>query len=651
MTILTAGNPANAPALWADFRDAMSEDFARERKVRGRVVCEEMTPPIIPEDYARALWDLEMRLSRTTNKKASDYQLPDPDVALIESGNAEFDRLSDLAGEARVRRIQVGPRPGEAGRAVFEARNFDVLDEAAKGAHRLQQMRDANNPGQVSAATRIFDAVVEGTGECFFLVASAGTGKTFTINTIIHLLRGRGKIALAVASSGIAAILLLGGRTAHSLFKIPIAICEGSFCSFSGTSETANLLRAADCVIWDEVGAQSKLCVEAVDRSLQDLLGNSAPFGGKTFVFCGDFRQTLPVVVAGNRAETCDATIKRSYLWAHLTKMELTVNMRIQMAARDPNNPATAAEIEEWGKYLLRVGNGEGHIEKALGKGQWVRRLDDKIILKKLENDSYVPSQELEDLIEYVYRDQPEHDAPMDEKTAYYADKAIMTPKNSAVDMINEIVAGRMEGDETTYHSADSVAPGENIDGHLTTEFLNTCNVSGCPPHELKLKPGVVIMCLKNLDPAEGVVNGARMIVTQCMPSLIRATLCVGPHRGNSVCIPRITMVPSETRWAFTFRRRQLPVRLAFAMTIHKSQGQSFGRCGGYLPEGVFGHGLLYVLLSRSGPPPTVGHGVRLLVVNDEKREKQGWFEGGANGKVQRTGVHTKNIVFKDILG
>ncbi|KAL5704888.1 hypothetical protein ACHQM5_023252 [Ranunculus cassubicifolius] len=106
-----------------------------------------------------------------------------------------------------------------------------------------------------------------------------------------------------VASSGIASLLLTGGRTAHSTFKLPLDIMDNTVCGFAKNSERANFLKQADLIIWDEVPMQHRYCVEAVDRTLQDIRNNPAPFGGITIVMGGDFRQTLPVITKGVREE------------------------------------------------------------------------------------------------------------------------------------------------------------------------------------------------------------------------------------------------------------------------------------------------------------------------------------------------------------
>ena len=85
------------------------------------------------------------------------------------------------------------------------------------------------------------------------------------------------------------------------------------------------------------------------------------------------------------------------------------------------------------------------------------------------------------------------------------------------------------------------------------------------------------------------------------MNNLIEATILIGPHRGEDVLIPRIPLIPTDM--AFEFKRLQFPIRLAFAMTINKAQGQSLQVCGLNLENDCFSHGQLYVACSRVGKP------------------------------------------------
>ena len=96
--------------------------------------------------------------------------------------------------------------------------------------------------------------------------------------------------------------------------------------------------------------------------------------------------------------------------------------------------------------------------------------------------------------------------------------------------------------------------------------------------------------------------------------------------------IPRISITPSDADLPFKLIRRQFPIRLAFAMSINKAQGQTIPNMGLYLPKPVFTHGQLYVALSRVQSKNNIS-----VLVED----------GFVDGKL---GVYTKNIVYKEIL-
>lgn len=99
-------------------------------------------------------------------------------------------------------------------------------------------------------------------------------------NTILARIRSQRKIAIAVASSGIAAELLAGGRTAHSMFKIPIPIQEMSTCNIGKPTNAAKLIHDASIIIWDEAPMVHKYVSECVNRTLCDIMDCKDPFGG-----------------------------------------------------------------------------------------------------------------------------------------------------------------------------------------------------------------------------------------------------------------------------------------------------------------------------------------------------------------------------------
>ena len=162
----------------------------------------------------------------------------------------------------------------------------------------LKQFILDNEPKLLAEQKIIYNSIIQNFDkQCqnlYFLDAPGGTGKTFLLNLIIAKLRSLNKTVIPVASSGIAAILLQGGKTAHSVFKIPLNIShqEHPVCDIKNGSYAAELLKKCDVIIWDECAMSDKKCIEALDRTLRDLRRSNEIMGGLTFIFAGDFRQT-----------------------------------------------------------------------------------------------------------------------------------------------------------------------------------------------------------------------------------------------------------------------------------------------------------------------------------------------------------------------
>ena len=95
--------------------------------------------------------------------------------------------------------------------------------------------------------------------------------------------------------------------------------------------------------------------------------------------------------------------------------------------------------------------------------------------------------------------------------------------------------------------------------------------------------------------------NGTRLSVKKLMTNIIEATILTGPFKGEDILIPWIPMIPTDM--SFQFKRLQFPIRLAFAITIKKTQGQSLELCGLYLHTDCLSHGQSYVACSRVGNP------------------------------------------------
>ena len=368
---------------------------------------------------------------------------------------------------------------------------------------------------------------------------------------------------------------------------------------------------------------QHRYCFEAVDRTLRDICGKEDWFGGITILFAGDFRQCLPVVPKGSQGQIIRACITSSPIWQHIRRLRLTVNMRLQ---RPDMSDGDRQAAEAHAKWLLEIGDGVPQ-----GSGEGMAQIPPNIYLLNSEQS----------LIDFVYPGIRTSRMSVDEQVEYFGKRAILSPRNNDVDGINAALLHALPGIQRTYFSADPIRESDGVAGQRPalasteqmwrTDYLNTIVLSGMPLHNTAIKVGCPVMLLRNLDPSEGLCNGTRIIVTQMNANVIEGRVLSGDHVGRRCLIPRIGLDSATTSGLpFILRRRQFPIRLSFAMTINKSQGQSLHTVGVNLTQPVFAHGQLYVALSRGQD----GRMVKVLLDGTED---------GKNGK-------TKNLVYKEVL-
>ncbi|XP_065640379.1 uncharacterized protein LOC100208098 [Hydra vulgaris] len=238
------------------------------------------------------------------------------------------------------------------------------------------------------------------------------------------------------------------------------------------------------------------------------------------------------------------------------------------------------AEEEEFSQWLLKLGCGTLPL-KADGSFRGCIEIPEQCLLG-----------ENEPLVDKIFGVAEEDD---------YAKRAILTPNNVDSLAINEEVLDRLPGVVKVYLSADSIETDYlNEINNFPVEFLNSLTPSGMPVHCLKLKIGAVIMLLRNLVLKAGLCNGTRLIVRALQNNYIDGQVLTGVSVGKRVFVPRVQLTQSDSNLPFTLKRRQFPVRLAYSMTMNKSQRQTFDKNGIYLKNPCFSHGQLYVACSRT---------------------------------------------------
>ncbi|GAN11810.1 ATP-dependent DNA helicase PIF1-like, partial [Mucor ambiguus] len=177
----------------------------------------------------------------------------------------------------------------------------------------------------------------------------------------------------------------------------------------------------------------------------------------------------------------------------------------------------------------------------------------------------------------------------------------ILAATNAAVDKINDLALAVFPGDSVVYLSEDEHIIDSALSSDTPIEYLNKLKPSGMPLHELKLKVNQPIICLRNINPRQGLCNGTRLVVRNLMRNTIEAEIAYGDHQGNFVYIPRVSLHSDQDTADLEGKlsRRQFPVQSAFAITINKAQGQTLRNGIVSLLDPVFSHGQLYVAFSR----------------------------------------------------
>ena len=577
VTIALFNIPADPAALFEKFWLFWTDQIVRKAKEEsGVTLCNlpieeddtEETKAMKQADHAilRVLVLLELKRQLYANDKTlKDIHLPEPT-------EEEEATVAHITGGVSV--------------IVRDELDFNVAEAAA----RTEQAKLRFTDEQAAIFDTILTAVKSRQQRLIFIQAAGGCGKTMLINAVLEAVRSLepgGCVALATATTGKAAMHLLKGRTFHSRFKAPLILDEDCRLRIPLGTELAKLVEMARLIVIDEATMLNNMLLEALDVCLRDIMNTDVPFGGKVLVLCGDFRQTLPVIPGASRAGIVSKCLNQHPLWQQFEVMYLTKNMRVN-AQSDP-------KLLAWSEWLQSIGDGvEGEqvtIPEELGIG--IEADTKKQPMAELDS--------MKKVIDAVFPDLANNLADPEWLTG----RSILTSTNKERHRINEVMVGMAPGKEVLLSSADKV-DNEQDARSFSVEYCNSLDPTGLPRHKIKLKPGVPVMLIRNLDPSNGLCNGTRLIFDHVSPNQ-RVMYCKIKDevsgRFKLVSIPRIRLRPKEKEYPFEWSRLQFPVTLAFATTINKSQGDTLKMVGIWLPQPVFGHGQLYVAPSRVGAP------------------------------------------------
>ena len=307
--ILNFGEVANPKEIFEQFKHELTSDIEYEIQKKGNVICLKDVENI-------CLIRLDDILQDMGSSMAQFPDMPQPNLAV------------DTISETR----------------AFRRERYNEAEQTEK----LESFYDKlqTNEDQLNIFKKIEKAVNESLSQQFVINAPGGYGKTFLFECISTYVRSKGLIALCCASTGIAAWNMEGGKTAHSMFKIPINADKDSTSEIRAQTSEAAVIREAKIILWDEIFNVHQHNILVVERLLRDVMQNKLPWGGKVVVFGGDPRQIPPVVTKGKRGETVAASFKSCPLYAMVEEFKLTKNMRVQ------------AGDEAFCDWILTIGEG-----------------------------------------------------------------------------------------------------------------------------------------------------------------------------------------------------------------------------------------------------------------------------------------------------
>ena len=589
-TILLFCMPASPKDLFESHYMEWTDDFVYAAEERGMNLDEQQLKTLVLIDLKKRLQSWERQLSAFGLKEPTKEELESVDLSNIED-------ISSL---------------------MREELNFDTEELKKLADERKFQF---TNSQRVVFETAM-EAVETGIPLYLFIDARGGTGKTFVLNAILAAVRilaseTETSVALAAGTTGIASNLLHLGRTFHSRFKAPLSPNENSVLSIDAQSHLADLIRKAKIIVIDEAPMLHKYHLEALDRTLRDIIELEEPFGGKILILSGDFRQTLPVIPGASSATIIDSSINRSYLWKHFKVLKLEENMRVK-ASRDSN-------LEAFDQWTVMIGDGN---IPTLDEADSIE-IPDEMCMEIVPKSLKEPNSEkyaMKKLSDHVYPNLGKNF----EIPGWMDGRAILAPTNKQVNDINNMITDSFPGQPHVLASSDELVNPDDL-SRFNIEYLNSLDPSGLPAHRLFIKPGMPLMLMRNLNPKMGLCNGTKLIFHKVHKNhLLECSIAGGEFNSRKVLIPRITLRPKDREFAFEWSRRQFPVCVSFEMTINKSQRQTLQNIGVWLNDSCFAHGQLYVAVSRVGSPSKVKFAIRK--------------NPGSNSHL------TRNVVYKDVF-
>jgi ATP-dependent DNA helicase PIF1 len=454
------------------------------------------------------------------------------------------------------------------------------------------------------------------------LQGKAGTGKSTFAEIWCAYVRSMGYTCLGCASTGLAAAVYDDFLTAHSLFAIPVLEDEESYeqegdlqCKLNlpKYAQRKQLLTDARSIIWDEISSQHMRDITAVLSAMNN-------FEGKVVLLIGDALQITPVVPYGNKSQICSASVYCAASIQQLAhRFTFTKNLRLCNADVDPaqveyanllNRIATNTEDREVHprvQFVEDKGNGQKLIQLAL----------------------FTTFTDVTSVLAFCF--------PRGFHIASLHECCILAATNQQVEDWNNAVQGINNHEPHVLPSQDEFSQVDDPHGYIsrmvTNDVMNSFTDSGkCPPHNLILKVDDLCILMRAVNKDEKFTTNTRVRIVSISRYIVRVCTLDADH-ARYCNLPRFLFkLRLPFGKSFTMTRRQFPLRLAYALTMNKCQGQTLHRCVVDLTHPPFMHGHLNVALSRIRDASQIA-----LFVSEEQ--------------ISQTGsVQTTNVVYPEIL-
>ena len=379
--------------------------------------------------------------------------------------------------------------------------------------------------------------VLERTSHSLFITGRAGTGKS----TLLQLFRSTTrKTTVVLAPTGIAA-LNVKGQTIHSFFGFPPRLIQAKDIK---KQFNRKWFKKIDVMIIDEISMVRADLLDAMDRSLRLHRENPLPFGGVQMVFIGDLFQLPPIIATDEERQLFEMAYETPYFFSANVIQDIELEMlELRKVYRQEN------------RHFLRLLDAI-----RVNQSDW------------------------EDLEDLNQRYQPQFDTEQSYIT--------LSPRNAKVDLINRRELANLP---TVLHTFRATITGD-FDARLFPA-----------EHELQLKEGAQVMFIKN-DPEGNFVNGTIGKVIQLTEDKLLVYSDEPGSPGEIEVFPMIWEIvrykmsqdnPEDIEAEVIGTFEQYPLKLAWAVTMHKSQGKTFEKVSIDMDKGAFEYGQTYVALSR----------------------------------------------------